>query len=97
MTKYWQIECTRHLETFFKTQVRASYLPEKNLEEFIRSIFCKYALSDGEILEECLRVPFKKKKEYVKIFRRNNSLGKPLSISFMAQVADISVQVWLTD
>lgn len=97
MRKYWQIEFTRHMETIYKTKIKASHLPEKNLEEFIKILFCKYALSDNEILEQCLRQPFKKKKAYINIRRKNNSLGEPLSISFMAQVADISVCAWITD
>lgn len=97
MTKYWQIECTRHLKTIYKTKVKASHLPEKKLEEFIAILISKYALSDEEILEQCLRQPFKKKRNYIDIQRSNNSLGEPLSIEFMAQSADISVCAWLTD
>lgn len=96
-TKYWQIECSRQLKTIYKTKVKASHLPEKQIEEFIRVLLSKYALSDEEILEQCLRQPFKKKKNYIDIQRSNNALGKPLSIEFVAQSADISVCVWLTD
>ena len=65
--------------------------------EFIRILMSKYALSDTEILEQHLRIPFKKPKDYINIQRTNNKLGEAISINFSTQIADIYVSAWLTD
>lgn len=95
--KYWDILCEKHLETLFRTKINAKYISEKRLIEFIRTLLSKYALSDEEILEQYLRIPFKMKKDYINIQRTNSRLGEPLSINFMTQIADISVTVQLID
>jgi len=96
-TKYWKIECAKHLSILFQTKVNAEHLPEKNLIEFIRTLMSKYALSDNEILEQCIRQPFKTSKDYIIITRSNSKLNEDLSISFMSQIADISISAWLSD
>lgn len=93
--RFWEIECSKHLVTIFKKRVDTKYLTEKNLKEFIRILVSKYALSDDEILEQQLRIPFKKTKEYIEVRRKNNELGTPLAIYITAQVSDISVIVSL--
>jgi hypothetical protein len=93
--KYWKIECSRHLAIIFQTRVNTKHLSEKKLIEFIRILMSKYALSDDEILEQQLRIPFKKPKNYINIKRTNNKLGEPLNIDFSTQIADIYVSVSL--
>lgn len=95
--KYWNIECAKHLKTIYKTKVNTKHLSEKMLKEFMKVLMSKYALSDDEILEQHLRVPFQTPRNYINISRTNNELGKPLSINFSAQIADISISVWLAD
>ena len=95
--KYWDILCEKHMETLYQTKINARHISEKNLIEFIRTLISKYALSDVEILEQYLTIPFKKKKNYINILRTNSHLNEPLSINFIAQVADISVTAQLID
>lgn len=95
--KYWKIECTKHLSTIYEAKVSTKNLSEEKLKNFIITLMSKYALSDNEILEQHLRVPFKKTKCYINILRTNSGLGEPLMISFMTQVADISICATLTD
>lgn len=95
--RYWKIECHRHLLLLYETKINAGHISEKQLIEFIRVIVSKYALSDDEILEGYMRVPFKAKKDYINIIRANSNHNEPLSICFSTQVADISVTVCLTD
>ncbi len=96
-TKYWKIECTKQLSTIFQTKVDTRHLTEKKLKEFIIVLISKYALSDDEILEQHLRVPFKKIKDYIQIQSENRKINNSLIINFSAQVADISVVVSLTE
>jgi len=96
-TKYWKIECTRHLSTIYQTKVSSKHLSEKKLIEFIRVLMSKYALSNDEILEQHIRLPFKISKDYINVARTNSVLNEPLGINFMTQVADISISAWLTD
>lgn len=95
--KYWEIECTRHLSTLYKTRIDTRHISEKKLIEFIRVLMSKYALTDDEIMEQFKRVPFKSKKEYINITRTNTDLNEKLNICFTAQVADTCVDIWLTD
>jgi len=96
-TKYWKIECTKQLSTIFQTKVDTRHLTEKKLKEFIIVLISKYAFSDDEILEQHLRVLFKKTKDYIQIQSENRKINNSLIINFSAQVADISVVVSLTE
>jgi hypothetical protein len=93
--KYWDILCERRLEILFRKKISATHISEKNLVEFIRTLLSKYGLSDDEILEQYLSIPFKKKKDYINVHRGNNIIGEQLSIIFSAQIADISVTAQL--
>ena len=95
--KYWDILCEKHMEILYQTKINTRHISEKNLIEFIRTLISKYALSDGEILEQYLTIPFKKKKNYINIQRTNSHLNEPLSINFFGQAADISVTAQLID
>lgn len=95
--KYWKILCERQTTTLYETKVNIKILSEKNIFEFIRVLISKYALSDNEILEQHLRIPFKKSKDHIMIQRSNNRLGEPLSINFNSTNSGISVSVWFTD
>src|SRR5688572_17851352 len=96
-TKYWEIRCTKHLLTIYQTKVSIKHLTEKKLIEFMKVLMSKYVLSDDEILEQYKRIPFKTTKDLIGIIRTNSKLNEPLSISFSAQLADISISAWLTD
>ena len=95
-TKYWKIECTKHLSTLYQTEISTKHISEKKLAEFIKVLISKYALSDEEILQHYIQVPFKTKRDYINITRTNSKLNEPLRINFSATVADISVCAWLT-
>lgn len=95
--RYWNIICEKHMEILYQKKVNTKYITEKNLIAFIRTLISKYALSDEEILEQYLTIPFKKKKNYINILRTQSHLNEPLLINFIAQVADISVTVQLID
>ena len=95
--KYWKIECTRHLSTIYETKVNTKHLSESKLKEFIRVLISKYALSDDEILEHYLRIPFQSKNDYINIVRTQSKLGEPLTIEFKTQSADICVYAALSD
>ena len=97
MKNFWHIECTRHKKILFQEKVDVKYLSEKNLNEFIHTLLCKYTLTDEEILEQFKRVPFAKKINYIAIHRTSNLLGEPLEINFLAQIADTCVSVWLKE
>lgn len=94
--RFWEIECTQHMKTIFRTEINSSHLSENGLKDFMRALFHKYALTDIEILEEYRRQPFKATKTIINIVQGNNYKGGVLSISFSAQVADICVTAWLT-
>jgi hypothetical protein len=96
-TKYWKIECTRHLSTIYQTKINTKHLSEKKLIDFIRLLMSKYALSDDEILEHYIQLPFKTSKNYINITRTSSKLNEPLNINYMAQVGDISISAWLSD
>ena len=95
--KYWEVLCEKHMQTIYKTKINTKHISEKNLIEFIRTLISKYALTDEEILEQYFTIPFKKKKNYINVLRTQSALNEPLSINFLAQVADISVTVRLID
>ena len=91
--KYWDILLEKHNKTIYQTKIDTNQISEKNLIEFMKILLSKYVLSDDEILEHHIRIPFKKNKEYINVYRRNNALNEPLDINFYAQVADYSVSV----
>jgi hypothetical protein len=96
--KYWDILCEKHKEVIFRKKINTQHITEKNLIEFMRTLISKYALSDEEILEQYITIPFKKKKNNINIQRSSSYLNKPLSIvTFYEQVAGISVTASLTD
>ena len=95
--KYWDILCEKHMEIIYQTKIDTRHISEKNLIQLIRTLISKYALSDEEILEQHLTIPFKKKKDYINILRSNSKINEPLSINFITQVADISVTAQLID
>jgi hypothetical protein len=96
--KYWDILCEKHTEVLFRKKINTKHITEKNLIEFMRILISKYALSDEEILEHYITIPFKKKKNNINIQRSISYLNKPLSIiTFYEQVAGISVTASLTD
>lgn len=92
---YWKIECTKHLETLFQTEISTSEMTEEGLKTFIRTFIAKHALSDNEILEQCIRKPFARRKQYININRTNSNVNGVLKIDFNAQVADICVVAYL--
>lgn len=94
---YWKIKCTKHLSTLFETKINVRNISEKKLIEFIKTLVYKYALSDGEILEQYLQAPFNAKRNYIDIKRISNNLNEPLNISYITQVADISVHACMTN
>lgn len=94
-TKYWHIICEQHSKSIFEAKINTKHISEKKLMELIRVLLSKYALADQEILEQYVRIPFKKKKGYFNIKRYQNTLDEPLLISFCAQIADISIAIWL--
>ncbi len=83
------------MKSIFETKINTKHISEKKLIELIRALLSKYALSDQKILKQYVRIPFKKKKDYFNIKRYQNSLDEPLSISFYAQIADISIAIRL--
>lgn len=93
--KYWHIVCEKHTKVIFEKKINSKYISEKDLEHFIRVLLSKYALTDEEIFEQYISKPFEKKKNYIDIFRTNSN--NFLEINFLAQIADISVHVNLTD
>jgi hypothetical protein len=94
---YWKITCCRHMQTIFSTKVKTTNLTEERLLAFIRVLMSKYALSDNEILEQYIRIPFKPKKEYITIQRFQNVNGDELDISYYTQSSDISIDVSLSN
>lgn len=96
--KYWDILCEKHMEVLFRKKIKTEHITEKNLIEFMRTLISKYALSDEEILEQYITIPFKKKKNYINIQKSSSHVNEPLSIiTFYEQVAGISVTASLTD
>ncbi|WP_062128019.1 hypothetical protein [Geofilum rubicundum] len=95
--KYWNVLCEKQNSLLFQEKIKADHISETNLVAFIKSLISKYALSDKEILEQHLNIPFKTKKDYIEVTRTNSKIGEPLLISFSAHVADISVSVILKD
>lgn len=95
--KYWNVLCEKLNRLLYRENIRVSHISEQNLITFIKSLISKYALSDNEILEQHLNIPFKKKKNLIEVTRTNSKIGEPLSISFSAHVADISVTVILIE
>lgn len=95
--KYWKIECTKHLKTLFQAKINANHISEKKLVEFIRTLISKHALSNEEILEQHLKIPFTKRKDYIQIVRTNSNTNGNLQINFITQIADISIIAYLTN
>lgn len=95
LPKYWKIVCSRHMSTLYEAQIDTRHISEVLLQEFIRALMSKYALSDDEILEQYKRVPFKNGTDRISIVRTNSGLNEPLKVYFSAQVADIYVDVSL--
>lgn len=95
--KYWKIVCSRHTSVLYQAQINTKHISERLLEQFIRTLISKYALSDNEIMEQHTRVPFKNKKDYISVVRTGCDLNEPLKINFSSQVADIYVDVCLTE
>jgi hypothetical protein len=93
---YWKIKCCQHTKTIFSTKIKTNSITEKKLVEFIQTLMAKYALSDNEILEQHVRIPFKPKKEYISIQRYQNIKGEIIDVSYYSQSSDISVEVFLT-
>jgi hypothetical protein len=95
--KYWKIECYKHMSVLYQSKVNVNHITEKKLIEFIKILISKYALSDDEVLETYMHVPFKPNVNYIKITRTNSGLNEPLRIMIAAQSADISVNAWLVE
>lgn len=95
--KYWKIICSRHTLIIYHAKISTRHISERMLVEFIRTLISKYALSDGEILEQYARIPKKKRTDYINVIRTNSGLSEPLQINFSAQVADIYVDVSLSE
>jgi len=89
--KYWEVVCYRHLKEIYKTSINTKHISEKGLKTFIETLMAKYALSDDEIVEQYLRIPFKKPKKYIHISRTSEFIHEQLHITFMTQIADISI------
>ena len=93
--KYWEVVCCRHLKTIYKTSINTKHISEKGLKSLIETLMAKYVLSDDEIVEEYLRIPFKKPIKYVQISRTSEFINEQLHITFMTQIADISILAYL--
>jgi hypothetical protein len=85
------------MQTIFSAKIKTTIITEERLLEFIRVLMAKYVLSDDEILEQYIRIPFKPKKEYVTIQRFQNVNGDELDISYYTQSSDLSVGVSLSN
>ena len=85
------------MRTIFSTKIKTTSITEERLLELIRVLMSKYALSDNEILEQYIRIPFKPKKEYIMIRRFQNVNGGKFDICYYAQSSDISVDVSLSN
>jgi hypothetical protein len=96
--KYWDILCEKNMEVLFRKKINTEHITEKSLIEFMRTLISKYALSDEEILEHYITIPFRKKKNHISIQRSSSHLNEPLSIvTFYEKVSGISVTTSLTD
>lgn len=95
--KNWHILLEKHNTSVYEARVNINSITENELNGFMKTLLSKYCLTDDEILEQHLQIPFKKKKEYIKINRRSNKLAETLQISFDAQVADYSLTVCLIE
>lgn len=85
------------MQTIFATKIKTTSITEERLLTFIRVLMSKYALSDNEILEQYIRIPFKRKKEFITIQRFQRLNGNELDISYYSQSSDISVDVSLSN
>jgi hypothetical protein len=85
------------MQTIFSTKIKTTSISEKMLLEFIRVLMVKYVLSDDEIFEQCIRIPFRPKKEYIMIQRFQNVNGEEVDISYYSQSCDISVDISLSN
>lgn len=94
--KYWKIECSQHTKILFSAKVETSSISEKKLKELIDLLMVKYALSDSEILEKCMSVPFKRTNRYVQIERYQEAIYNELRIVFSSQICDIAVTACLS-
>jgi hypothetical protein len=85
------------MQTVFSKKIKTTSITEERLLAFIRVLMAKYVLSDDQILEQYIRIPFKPKKEYITIQRFQNVNGGELDISYYTQSSDISVDVSLSN
>jgi hypothetical protein len=85
------------MQTIFSTKIKTTSITEQRLLEFIRVLMAKYVLSDDEILEQYIKIPFRPKKEYITIQRFQNVHGDELVISYYTQSSDMSVDVSLSN
>ncbi len=95
--RYWNVLLEKHTKTIYKTKLDESHISEKNLTEFMKVLLSKYALSDDEILEQLVRIPFKRKIDYIIVHRSQSNLNEPLEINLSAQSADYSITVSLSE
>ena len=70
-------------------------MSEKSIQQFMRTMIAKYALSNQEILEQFIAVPFRGKTDLIQIIRSAPNLEQPLQIGFSTQVSDITMDALL--
>ena len=95
--RYWVILLEQHNKVIYKAKRDESLISERKLIEFIKALLSKYALSDDEILEQFVRIPFKRKTDYIVVNKSISNLNELLSINYHAQLADYSITVSLVE
>jgi|SRR5690606_6688837 len=95
--RFWKVECTRGIKTLYSTEIPVSNIGENKLKELLRELLSRYALTDDEVTELYISIPFKKKKKYFDVIRCQNDVGEKPAISYMASASSISITATLVE
>jgi hypothetical protein len=93
--KYWKIECSKGMKALYSNVIPVNHLKEPALKKLLFYLALKYALTDQEVTEQFLTIPFRKKTQYFDIQRRQSFKNEKIHISFSIEVSSVSVTATL--
>lgn len=95
--KKWRLECSEQMKTLFSCDIDVSKITEQRLQELIRLLISKYALSNEEILQTCYNQNTKNFRNYIHIERSQSRLNEKLSIGYYCCSSNIDISIILVD